>query len=57
MTNIERVNEITAELKSFSKDRYCREEILPELFALQDEMVNLTLMVIIRRMHSSRSGM
>lgn len=42
MTNIERVNEITAELKSFSKNRYCREEILPELFALQDEMVNLT---------------
>lgn len=42
MTNIERINAITGELKSFSKERYSREEILPELFALQDEMVNLT---------------
>ena len=37
-----RVNEILNGMNSFKKDLYNKQEVLPELFALQDELVNLT---------------
>lgn len=40
--NTNRVNEITASFTSFNKDVYHKTEILPELFALQAELVEKT---------------
>jgi len=37
-----RIDEILKEMKSFKKTLYNKQEVLPELFALQDELVNLT---------------
>ena len=37
-----RVNEILNSMNSFKKDLYNKQEVLPELFALQGELVNLT---------------
>lgn len=37
-----RVNEMMANMKSFSKDKYQKAELLTEMFALQDEIVELT---------------
>ena len=37
-----RINEILNSMNSFKKELYNKQEILPELFALQDELVNLT---------------
>ena len=38
----ERVNEIINNLKAFDKESYKRDELLPELFKLQTEMVEMT---------------
>ena len=40
--NTKRVNEIAASFTSFTKDAYHKTEILPELFALQTELVEKT---------------
>lgn len=40
--NTNRINEIAASFKSFTKDTYHKTEILPELFALQTELVDKT---------------
>lgn len=37
-----RVNEMMATMKSFSKDKYQKDELLAEMFALQQEIVGLT---------------
>ena len=37
-----RVNEMMATMKSFSKDKYQKNELLTEMFALQQEIVGLT---------------
>ena len=37
-----RVNEMMATMKSFSKDKYQKNEMLAEMFALQQEIVGLT---------------
>lgn len=37
-----RVNEIVAAMKAFSKDKYQKNELLTEMFALQQEIVGLT---------------
>lgn len=37
-----RANEITSTMKSFSKDKYQKSELLTEMFALQQEIVGLT---------------
>ena len=37
-----RVNEMMAAMKSFSKDKYQKKELLTEMFALQQEIVGLT---------------
>lgn len=37
-----RVNELMANMKSFSKDKYQKNELLTEMFALQQEIVGLT---------------
>ena len=37
-----RVNEMMATMKSFSKDKYQKNELLIEMFALQQEIVGLT---------------
>ena len=37
--NTNRVNEIVSNFKSFKKDAYHKTEVLPELFALQDELI------------------
>ena len=37
-----RVNEMQATMKSFSKDKYQKNELLTEMFALQQEIVGLT---------------
>lgn len=37
-----RIEEITNSIGSFSRDLYHKSEVLPELFKLQDEVVNLT---------------
>lgn len=42
MTKAERIKEITASIKSFRKETYCRADVLSELFNLQEELVNLT---------------
>lgn len=42
MTTQNRANEILSEITAFSKDTYTKEEYLPELMKLQDEVVNLT---------------
>lgn len=39
MTRIERIEQITAAMKSFHKEGYQKSEILPELFNLQHELV------------------
>lgn len=41
MTVSERIHEITNQFQSFSKKRYHKTEILPELFALQSELVEM----------------
>lgn len=38
----ERVNQIVASMKSFSKDKYKKDELLPEMLLLQAEIVDLT---------------
>ena len=40
--NTKRVNEMMATMKSFSKDKYQKNELLTEMFALQQEIVGLT---------------
>lgn len=40
--NMNRVNEIATSFKSFVKDTYHKTEVLPELFALQSELVEKT---------------
>ncbi|MBR4607388.1 MAG: NERD domain-containing protein [Lachnospiraceae bacterium] len=40
--NINRVNELMEEMESFSKEEYCKSELLEELLKLQAEMVRLT---------------
>lgn len=40
--NKNRVNELMASMKSFSKDKYQKSELLPEMFNLQCEIVGLT---------------
>lgn len=40
-----RVNEIVATMKSFSKDKYQKNELLPEMFALQQEIVGLERLI------------
>ena len=42
MRKAERINEMMESMKSFGKDRYQREELLSEMFALQQEIVELT---------------
>ena len=37
-----RVNEMMASMKSFSKDKYQKNELLTEMFALQQEIVGFT---------------
>ena len=37
-----RINEISNSMNSFTKEFYSKQEVLPELFALQGELVNLT---------------
>lgn len=37
-----RINEMMATMKSFSKDKYQKDELLTEMFALQQEIVRLT---------------
>ena len=41
MTVNERIHEITSQFQSFSKERYHKTELLPELFALQSELVEI----------------
>lgn len=41
MKRAERVDEITNSIKAFNKNRYTKDELLDEMFALQDEMVNI----------------
>jgi len=41
MTVNERIHEITSQIQSFSKERYHKTELLPELFALQSELVEV----------------
>lgn len=41
MTVNERIHEITSQIQSFSKERYHKTELLPELFALQSELVEI----------------
>lgn len=40
-TNINRINEIAAQITACSKDTYHREEVLPELLELQKQLINL----------------
>jgi len=40
-TNINRINEIAAQITACSKDAYHREEVLPELLDLQKQLINL----------------
>lgn len=40
--NTNRVNEIVSNFKSFKKDAYHKTEVLPELFALQGELIKAT---------------
>ncbi len=40
--NTDRVNEIVATMKSFSKEKYQKSELLSEMFTLQQEIVDLT---------------
>lgn len=40
--DMNRVNEITASIKSFGKERYRKDELLPEMLSLQQELVDLT---------------
>jgi len=42
MTRTERIEEMMAAMKSFSKEKYQRNELLSEMFALQQEIVELT---------------
>ena len=42
MTKAERIAQITEAMKSFSKASYQKSEVLPELFALQNELVGQT---------------
>lgn len=42
MEKTKRIEEIVNAMKSFSKDKYYKSEVLPELFALQQEVVDLT---------------
>lgn len=42
MTIKSRTNEIFNQITAFSKDTYTKEEYLPELMKLQEEVVNLT---------------
>ena len=42
MTRTSRVEELTNAMKSFGKDKYMKSELLPEMFALQQEIVELT---------------
>ena len=39
--NINRINELIAQITAFSKEGYAREELLPELFELQRQLVEL----------------
>lgn len=38
----ERIEELVGSMKSFAKDRYQKEEVLPEMFELQKELISLT---------------
>ena len=42
MTRTSRIEELTNAMKSFGKDKYMKSELLPEMFALQQEIVELT---------------
>ena len=42
MTRTSRVEELTNAMKSCGKDKYMKSELLPEMFALQQEIVELT---------------
>ena len=42
MTKTERTKEIMEKMKSFAKDKYQKTELLNELFALQQEIVEIT---------------
>lgn len=40
--NMNRVNEMVATMESFRKEKYQKNELLTEMFALQQEIVGLT---------------
>lgn len=42
MKDEKRINEITSQITAFTKDSYSKSEFLPELFKLQQEIVDLT---------------
>lgn len=42
MTRTERIEEMMEAMKSFGKDKYQKNELLNEMFALQKEIVELT---------------